>query len=133
MASLEIQHYTYNYINAQIYQRILDQQLYDRAYCADKTGLHSCCINYFASENRELSHVWFARLGRHDVGIAAVRHYGNNTLNVYVKPEYRRVGVGSQLTECALSLGVELHAIYTASGTPLYRKYAILDNNDYCP
>lgn len=122
-----IQYWSYEQIDQGVVDLIVEHGLFDPHFAAMGSGLASAPDYYRENDASLFSHLWLAEHNGCWVGVCAIKHTGDPTVNVFVRPDYRRKGLGSMLVELALATGEEFGSIYTETGKHLYRKYGLPD------
>lgn len=133
MSQLRIEAFQDEAVDETVFQLILTHDLYNSAYGSESGGLYDACNVYFDEGYSVLSHVWFVYIDGWPVAVAGIKHTGEPIVQMYVKPGYRRQGIGEHLLKLALATGEEFGAVYTQTSESLFSKHLIPDYRTNAP
>lgn len=106
-------------------EHILTDQLHTPLAGIKPFGLYREALECREQGWCSLTHVWIAWDGNKRVGVGCLRQGAVTSINVYVKPEYRRRGIGSHLLQLGLAVCPQAQGAPTEEGTPFYLKHDV--------
>lgn len=75
----------------------------------------------------DITHLWVMCSDGDPVAVALLEHREGDSLQLFVKPDYRYAGRGERLLRLALRAGVKFGVYYTGMSRPLYEKYRLVN------
>ena len=123
-----VQFYTATQIDRSLLAWLLEHHVYQRGTSTMRSSLRKIYKRMESAGLHCISHLWvMCNAGGQPIGVALIEKREVNSLQLFVKDDYRYAGRGEQLLTKAMASGVKFGVYYTGSSRALYQKYHLVN------